>query len=121
MGYMRHHAIIVTGWDVQTVNDAQAKARQVFPQVSQILPGEVNTYYSFFIPPDGSKEGWPEDEKGNKRREDFIGYLKTIHYLDWVELQYGDEEGWTAIIRHSNEIQTEIASKPLQADKREGG
>ena len=64
MGYMRHHAILVTSWDAKLLASAHAQAVKMFAYVSPISPAFVNGYQSFFIPPDGSKEGWPESDAG---------------------------------------------------------
>lgn len=95
MGYRRHHAIIVTGCDLKQVHK---KAKKIFPQVSEILPPLINFTESFFIPPDGSKEGWADSNEGDDRRQEFIIYLhrKTC---DWVEVQYGDDEGINKVVR----------------------
>ena len=109
MGYMRHHAIIVTSFDEDLINEVHARAKEIFPAVSEIVPSGINGYASFFIPPDGSKEGWSESDAGNERRELFIEYLISFRYedgsspLDWVEVQYGDDDRVTRIVRHSDD------------------
>ena len=57
MGYMRHHAIVVSSAYVN-LNNARSSARKFNLNPSQIIESRVNGYKSFFIPPDGSKEGW---------------------------------------------------------------
>ena len=109
MGYDRHHAIIVTTWDEEKIKKARKIALQKFPAVSEILKSEINAWYSFFIPPDGSKEGWDESKNGDNRRYKFIEWLESQKYedgsspFDWVEIQYGDDWGGTIIVRHSDE------------------
>lgn len=115
MGYMRHHAIIVTGIDLtvigkgNAVESAHKKAIELFPDLSEITPSEVNGYLSFFIPPDGSKEGWGESDEGDKRRAAFLDHLKTYTYEDgsspisWVEVQYGDDERETKVTHDNDE------------------
>lgn len=58
MGYMRHHAIIVTSWTGDALVPARQAALSIFPpdQVSGIVNGAMNGYASFFVGPDGSKE-----------------------------------------------------------------
>lgn len=66
--------------------------------MSPLSPKEVNGYQSFFIPPDGSKERWDASDEGNRRRNEFIKWLKSRKVLvDWVEVQFGDDEGILAI------------------------
>lgn len=116
MGYMRHHAIVVTSWSragdsgsLPTIEDAREAASGIFPAVSEVLGSEVNGYGSFFIPPDGSKMGWSTDEDGDARRKRFIEWLKDQGYedgsspFDWAEIQYGDDERETIVTAHSDE------------------
>ena len=115
MGYMRHHAIIVTSWSSELLNMAYDRAKIIFPKVSFIIGSEVNGYKSFFVPPDGSKEGWNSSDKSDSRREEYIDWLDAQRYddnstsLDWVEVQYGDNERETRIIRHSDEHELKLA------------
>lgn len=103
MGYMRHHAIVVSDYDKRNLEKLQAQAKEIFPSVSEILYSEVNGYGSFFIPTDGSKEGWPESEEGDERRNKFVEILKASEYPQWVEVQYGDDERETKACRNSDE------------------
>lgn len=112
MGYMRHHVIIITSWNQDLLKKAHLKAKEIFPIVSEIYEGVINNYKSFFIPPDGSKEGWNESNEGDKNRQNFVEWLDAQRYsdnstsLDWVEVQYGDDERETKIVRHSDERPT---------------
>ena len=100
MGYMRHHAIVVTSISDDLIKKANAKALGLFGPggVSTILPPQNNGYMTFIVPPDGSKEGWPESDKGDDLREAFIEWLREQYYedggtsLSWAEVQYGDDE-----------------------------
>lgn len=109
MGYIRHHAIIVTSWKQNKIEEAHRVACDIFPVVSEITKNIVNHYMSFFIPPDGSKEGWDESEIGNKRRDKFITWLDKQRWgdgstcLGWVEIQYEDDDGVNKITRNSDE------------------
>lgn len=108
MGYQRHHAIVVTSWDEKLVGHAHAMASDIFPAVSPLLESEVNGFTSFFVPPDGSNEGWSESDGADARRARFVAWLDTQRYDDdstsisWVEVQYGDENGQTRIVSDSD-------------------
>ena len=112
MGYIRNHTIIVEGdgksfkllkdSDPFPLRTAHRKAKTIFPYVSPISPIAINGSAAFFIPPDGSKEGWDDSNKGDERRDEFVDFLRTTG-LAWVEVQFGDDEGITKIIRHSDE------------------
>jgi len=105
MGYLRGHARVVTGDDYEEskdINDAHAKATEIFPWVSAICPPQVNGERSFFIPPDGSKEGWGESDAGDKRRDAFAEWLKTKGRVHWVEVCYAEDESDTRVTRASD-------------------
>lgn len=118
MGWMRHHAIVVSSWNAELLREAHDKAHEVFitepftgyapSPPSEIVKSGANSYTSFFVPPDGSKEGWDESERGDERRDRFVAWLRTkVHEdgstsLRWVEVQYGDEEKETRVVRDSD-------------------
>lgn len=109
MGYMVHHAIIVTAGE-EDIKKIHRKAKRIFEYVSPISPVAVNGYQSFFIPPDGSKEGWDPSDQGDLDRETFLDYLEKQRYkdgstsLDYAEVQFGDEGGNDKILQSSNVI-----------------
>ena len=112
MGYMRHHAIIVTGWNRELVLTVREHAVDIFSghcSVSPIISSHMNGYESFFIAPDGSKEGWTDSNCADTARDVFVAYLNSQRYpdnsssLSWVCVQYGDDEGLTAIVADSDE------------------
>lgn len=105
VGYMRRHAIVVTGSayrDSEDITRAHNKATEVFPWVSPISPPQVNGERSFFVPPDGSKEGWPESLEGDMRRNAFVEWLKKERCVDWVEVSYAEDEPNTHVTRASD-------------------
>ena len=55
----------MTSWDKKYLIKARTAAEGIFPWVSEISPTAINGYVSFFIPPDGSKEGWKESTEGD--------------------------------------------------------
>ena len=109
MGYMRHHAIVVTSWNKPLLARARVQARSLFSAVSPMIESPVNGYHSFFVPPDGSKEGWEESKRGDRQRREFVRWLDGERHeddsssLDWIEIQYGDEDGESKICAHSDE------------------
>ncbi len=107
MGYMRQHVIVVTSWKEESVTLAHERAMEIFgTQCSNMVSSVTNGESSFFIGPDGSKEGWAESDKGDQRREEFKAWLRTQVYedgtsnLSWVEVFYGDDNGEAAIVDH---------------------
>lgn len=93
MGYIRHIAIIVTTWSEPEIEKVTQKAEDIFPDTSKVFTSRVNSYYTLFIPPDGSKLFWEDSDNGIKERDEFIKFLQNeTEYCAWVEVQYGDEE-----------------------------
>ena len=96
MGYIAHHAIIVTGWDAARVQVASVEAVRIFGEdmVSEILDSPINSYHTFFVAPDGSKEGWPESASADDKRSIFTQWIREHHelYLDVVEIRYGGDD-----------------------------
>lgn len=101
MGYMRHHAILVTGWG-DAIESLHARAEEMFhgvAWVSPLSPPQINNYRSFFVAPDGSKEGWATSDAGDAAREDFILSIGDSDCSAWAEVQFGDEDGDDRILR----------------------
>ena len=120
MGYMRHHMIVVTTFDEQLIQLAHAKATEIFVRpnhhgrivgVTPIVTSMVNHYYSFFVPTDGSKEGWSDSDDGDQNRAEFIAWLESQRYEDlsspfkWAEVQYGDEQRDNRVLHHDGLVE----------------
>lgn len=124
MGYMRHHTIVVSGprtsFDGQpTIAQVQQNCKKLakeasnkfnsFNTVSAIVNSPMNDYASFFVAPDGSKEGWDTSEAGDALRDRIVEYLNSLRYSDgstsykWVEVQFGDDNGECKVTRSSDD------------------
>lgn len=116
MGYIKHHAIVVTG-DVDYINLAHEEAKKIFDNhfskektyesdssdvVSNVMRGVANDTRSFFIAPDGSKEGWSMSDVGNDAREDFINWLRKYGKCDYVEVMFGGDDHYENIVNSSS-------------------
>lgn len=112
MGYIQHHAIIVTGWDEGRVRKAHAKAKELAAArgsdykatpdngVSPVFSGTANGQHSFLIGPDGSKEGWDESDSWDRVRKAWKSWAEAEPelYVDWVEVTFaGDDATITAV------------------------
>lgn len=108
MGYIRHHAIIVTSWNKEKILESKNMAENILNGlVSPIIESRINGYCSFFIAPDGSKEGWVDSDIADGQRELFIKYLNQERYedgsscLSWAEISLGsDDDNDTIMLRH---------------------
>lgn len=113
MGYIRDHAIIVVGRYGDWVEKAHSMADTIFPWVSPPSPEGVNGSRSFFVPPDGSKEGWPESDVGDGQRNTFIRWLEAQAYedgsspLSWIEVRVSDDNGELCIERSNESVRAE--------------
>lgn len=118
MGYIRHHAIIVTGWQEAAVHSAHAEASRLFSglcEITSIAPSGVNDYWTFLVPPDGSKEGWSHSTISDHARDEFIKWMaerQSTDFLEWAEVQFYDEDGDVRVTRHACEVAPEGASQP---------
>ena len=106
MGFHAHHAIVLTsnGGDLDGIKAAHTLALEIFGegQVSPLTKPTTNAFRSFFVSPDGSKEGWNESRTGDQHREHFIKALRRFPkrdlFLSWVEV-YWDESGSAKVLR----------------------
>jgi hypothetical protein len=100
MGFIKHHAIVVTGVSVSEAEIARAKAIEFGNHVSEVVGPLVNDYCTFIVAPDGSKEGWLTSDDGNLARSKFIQWLlseENRHNFEWVEVSYGFDLGEATI------------------------
>lgn len=116
MGYIKHHTIIVTGWS-DDVKNVREKAINVFKRcfknepfdydfnselISPIIKGTTNNQQSFFIAPDGSKEGWADSDNADTARKDFLDWLRdSDNHCDYVEVQFGGDDDRQEVLRGS--------------------
>lgn len=96
MGTIQHHVIVCTSWKEEHIKEAYDKALNIFPihLVSDLSEETINGYRSFCIFPDGSKEGWPDSDSMDAKRDMFIKKLKEQDnfYVNFVEITYGEIE-----------------------------
>jgi hypothetical protein len=128
MGYMRHHAIVVTGLDGPHMSVSLREAHDMAVAVmgpalvSPVVVSTSNGYRSFLVAPDGSSEGWAESDESDdyaERRERYVAWLRSRINEDftssvaWVYLQYGDSNRETAVLDDSD---APIRAHPQPAD-----
>ncbi len=115
MGYIKHHTIVVTGWQDEAIDEARKKAVEIFEEtcndemikppygsniISPIMGSLSNGQKSFFIAPDGSKEGWKTSDNCDKARTAFLDWLEGCNnYCDYIEVVFGGNDEHQAIIR----------------------
>lgn len=114
MGYIKHNAAIITSWDVERLEAAHIKAREIFKAkfeggardlgasilVSEIVHGVVNSQASFFIAPDGSKEGWADSTKSDEARKEFLDWIiQSENFSDYIEVRFGGDDEFNEVTR----------------------
>jgi hypothetical protein len=120
MGFVRHHAIVVTSWNKyddekepteaafyqkdQHFTRAVAKAEELGCRVQFQTRDAFNAYRTMIVCPDGSKSGWNEDQEGNTRRRLFKEWLREQRYADqsspyeWCEIVYGSDDAAAFVV-----------------------
>lgn len=107
MSYTVNHAIVVTYWRADEVKKAHATALEIYSAtfmdgplgdksdgarlVSPVIHGIINDQASFFIAPDGSKEGWWDSDLSDEARRKFMDWLFKESPCDFVEVQFGGD------------------------------
>lgn len=98
MGFIRHHAMIVTDWDTDRIQDLHRFATLCNLNPTPIMDSPYNGFRTFFIPPDGSKEGWQHSHDGDEERRRFKQFIRKRHpYCDWTEISYGGDDGHSQV------------------------
>jgi hypothetical protein len=113
MGYIKHHSIIVTG-SPESILDAREKCINIFAHeliedfdnpeqiISSICLGLSNSQHSFFIAPDGSKEGWETSNNCDNAREVFLQWLKENNSCEYIEVYFGGDSDQNYISKCSD-------------------
>jgi len=107
MGYIAHHAIIVTVYDAKRIDEAHTKALNCGLTVAGPRESPTNHYHSILICPDGSKEGWEESELGDAHRSDFLDWLNRQRFEDgsspfaWIVVWYSPDDQQAKILEHT--------------------
>ena len=117
MKNIKHHTILVTSHDenslslirneIAVIFSLYMEAKNGHQLISPIVPSLINKFCSFFIAPDGSKEGYDASEDGNIIRKKILEFLNSLndsdgeHIVKFVELCYGTENGEAMILNHN--------------------
>jgi len=104
MGYIRHHALVITAWQKAIAEEIHSTAIEIFgEELSQLISPLVSSlehdYHSFFIAPDGGREWRETSEKTEVARGKFMQYLRDYDdpNMYWMLITYADENGITRI------------------------
>lgn len=71
--------------------------------ISSLVGGQMNGVMSFFIAPDGSKEGWGTSTEGDQARQQFISWVRAhTEWVDWVLVEFGQDSYDIRVVEHNN-------------------
>lgn len=100
MGYIKHNAIVVTGarHAMSQLEMIHNKAQELFGSlVSPIIQSHWNGFHTFFVAPDGSKEGWKQSDDGDQQRKELESLIDSLAYGDgsnsihYVDVSYDED------------------------------
>lgn len=98
MGYFAHEIMAING-NTTEIAVAHGVAVEIFSKIgfealiSPIIPQIIGDNSSFFIAPDGSKEGWAESNEGNVVRQLLVDHLAKTS-LDWAIVLLGGDDNF---------------------------
>jgi hypothetical protein len=102
MGYYINHTIVVVSMNADALREARDFAASTGADVSEIVRGKINGSASFFVAPDGSKEGWTDSDCGDMCRAQIKAQLRATGYpLAWFEVAH-PEDGAPQVIDHQD-------------------
>jgi hypothetical protein len=96
MGYIKHHAIVLTTWE--DIAPIVLKAKELGLDVLGPSFSKVNGYATICIPPDGSKEGWTESDEHDAACYKFKTWLLRSVSYEWVDVAYGSDDATATVI-----------------------
>lgn len=104
MGSYLHHAIVVTAQAEEWLAEAvgQAEAAGLGDLMTPVLVAPLNGVASFFVGPDGSKEGWAASDAADLRRSELLDALAGMEGIRWALVSYGDDHGLAARVERSD-------------------
>lgn len=96
MGYIKHEALIVISYSEEVLSEIHLAATVIYADkahlISPIIDSRMNGYHSFFIAPDGSKEGWTDSNASNAARNLVVSYIEKQNNTDYCEVMFGGDD-----------------------------
>ncbi len=117
MKNIKHHTIAITSNDKSQLDALRNKLISIYKDkmeakkgsqiISPIIESLINSFCTFYIVPDGSKEGYDASEDGDTVRKSICELIETYKQPDgenifrYIEVSYGADDATAAIIRHN--------------------
>ncbi|MDX2195794.1 MAG: hypothetical protein NW207_05205 [Cytophagales bacterium] len=114
MKNIKHHTIIVTCQEKAETENIRNQIVALYKQKMEVKTGHklitpifeslINSFFTFYIIPDGSKEGYDASEDGDILRQEVYSLLLTYKsqhphiYIAYAELSYGGDNEAPKII-----------------------
>lgn len=113
MGYIRHNAIIATGWQDEALAALLVYANGIGANAA-LIPCDTNGYSTVCIGPDGSKEGWERSAEGDEQRRQIKAWFEAHPdwYFEWREVAYGNDDGRASIVESAWESENQPSLRP---------
>lgn len=99
MSHVQHQVMCITSWNQELINKIHDECKMSYIDVSPIIKSMVNAYYTFFIPPSGSKEGWAHEKVHLGQLNEVERIIKLHDYedggnpIEYCRAVYGENEG----------------------------
>lgn len=97
MGTIIHKAMCITSWHKETIEKLHAIVDEEGIPVTEIHESPVNSYFTFFVIPSGSKYGWEAQKQHDKNIEFVIDRIDDMAFeneADYIERKvcwYGND------------------------------
>lgn len=125
MGYIRHHAMIITSWNKEHLARAhewiagyikreQGVMESLSYMLSPMTDRGMNSYRSFALFPDGGKEGVDTSDRGDAIRAAIKYFFRNNAdnlYLSWVEVEFGGYDDGAIVLAHNENVDEDEESE----------
>jgi hypothetical protein len=114
---IKHHTIIITSNDKPKLEGLRKRIISLYTEkmeakkgaqlVSPLVDSLINNFSTFFIAPDGSKEGYDASDDGDRIRKMVIELIEDeiedddSNEIRYLEVFYGDDNKEADIINHN--------------------
>ena len=119
MGYFRHKTIVFTSWNFDYLKEVRDKGILIYERVfkeggypcephkmfSNFTGSIVNGQTSFFIAPDGSKEGWEASKLSDEAATELLKWLDNNeeNYTDYTYISFGGDDKIARVLDNTKE------------------
>jgi len=104
---IKHHTIVITSNDKVQLDSLRNKVINIYKEkmeakkgaqiISPIIESLINSFSTFYVVPDGSKEGYDASDDGDIVRESIVDLINSFdqagkeNIFRFVEIAYGED------------------------------